>query len=121
MSQAIVTSIIAGVKTSVDPIPAETWREDPALVPSVWIQPPSTRKGPYSSIPPLRDGDLTIDIWHNSWAEVQAVVNSLAWLNGHKAANALYELDRDIRFDEPDSKHAVLRYTVSYFDPSLAA
>lgn len=130
--QALADAILPAVKAAVSPVPAETWRVEETdfsgvtsvVVPSVWLRPPSTSRGPYATLYGVKDGLLIIDVWHHSRAQVQTVVDSLAFLDGHAPAHKLgprYRLESNAPVDESDAYHTTLTYSVMYLDSGVLA
>lgn len=113
----LATAILDAVRTSVAPVPAEDYREDTLSVPWLWIRPPSTSTGTKPAQTRYRQGLVLIDIWADSWEQVEEMGASLAWLNGHVTdAGYRYRLESDIPVLEPDAAHLTLTYGVLYDD-----
>lgn len=115
--KALADAILPRIRTSVDPVPAEDYRDDPVSVPWVWIQPPSTSTGSKPAQDRYRQGLVLIDIWADSWEQVEDIEASLAWLNGHVTdAGYRYRLQPSVPVLEPGAAHLRLTYGVLYDD-----
>lgn len=115
--KALADAILPRIRTSVDPVPAEDYRDDPVSVPWVWVRPPSTSTGTKPAQTRYRQGLVLIDIWADSWEQVEEMGASLAWLNGHVTdAGHRYHLESDIPVLETGAMHLTLTYGVKYDD-----
>lgn len=126
MSKSLVDAILPAARTAVAPVPCEDYRLDPAASPSVWIRPPSSLGPAPDYMPGWKRALLTLDIWGNSWQEVEDIRVKLEFLDGHSLVTQgtlegiLYRLQGVNPVFEPDAAHLVATYAVTYFDMGVA-